>query len=503
MSDVSLFLLVIAAIFVIGIVGEIVFTRTGIPDVVWLIVTGIALGPVFGLVSRSDLQTIAPYFGALTLVVVLFDGGSELRLKDLSLAAGRGTLLALVGFVLSVVFVTPVVMAGVKVGILPEQWTWMQCLLVGTILGGSSSVVIMPALRKAGLSSRISNLVNLESALTDVLSVVATGACLAIATARGATLDAGTAGSMLGQSFGIGIGAGLVFGVFAVIALRGIRKSGYGYPLILGMLLVLYVIVDEAGGSAALAILAAAVVIGNGPAISKLIGLEKAARLGSSIEGVHDEMTFIIKSFFFAFLGAMLGPPWGLLLFGIFLGVVILLARLPNVYLATIKSGFSTPAKGLIAVLLPRGMAAGVLAMMPHQAGIPYTKDLPVLVFSAVFTTILLFAAGFPILKKKLPASDLAETDSKAAPAPAPASAPESAPAPASESAPAPESAPATAPAPAVSDSGVPVRSSKTAAQEPQSSASTPQGPAPVSVPEGDADQTVVDTEGPVTTPDG
>ena len=408
MSDVSLFLLVVASIFVIGIVGEVVFTRTGIPDVVWLIVTGIFLGPIFGLVSRNDLQVAAPYFGALTLVVVLFDGGSKLRLGELSLAAGRGTLLAIVGFLLTVAFLMPVVMLGVVAGLLPSEWTWLQCLLVGTILGGSSSVVIMPALSKAGLSSKITNLVNLESALTDVLSVVATGACLAIATARGEAVSASAAGGMLGQSFGLGIAGGFVAGVFSVIALRQVRKSGYAYPLILGMLMFLYVAVDESGGSAALAILVAAVVIGNGPSVSRVIGLAKEARLGSSLVGVHDEMTFIIKSFFFCFLGAMLGPPVGLLLFGVVLGIVIFLARLPNIVIATAKSGFSKEAKQLIAVLLPRGMAAGVLAMMPYQAGIPHTKDLPVLVFAAVFTTILLFAAGFPILKKRLPPEDLA-----------------------------------------------------------------------------------------------
>ncbi|MEZ4288289.1 MAG: hypothetical protein R3A47_09145 [Polyangiales bacterium] len=91
-----------------------------------------------------------------------------------------------------------------------------------------------------------------------------------------------------------------------MLVLRGLRKSGYAYPLILGSLLLLYVIVDESGGSAALAILSAAVVVGNAATISHLIGLKRTVRLGSSIEGIHDEMTFIIKSFFFTFLGAML-----------------------------------------------------------------------------------------------------------------------------------------------------------------------------------------------------
>ena len=280
-------------------------------------------------------------------------------------------------------------------------------ILLGTILGGSSSVVIMPALRQAGLSSRISNLVNLESALTDVLSVVATGAVIQLMIPRSGGAEAVSAPVMLLKNFGIGVGIGLVAGMMAVLVLRPMRKSVYAYPLTLGGLLSLYVLVDELGGSAALGILTAAVMIGNAPTLSKAIGLAKEARLGKNVKGVHGEFAFIIKSFFFCFIGAMLGPPWGGLLFGVFIGLVLLIARLPNVYLMTAKAGFSKPARGLVAILFPRGMAAGVLAMMPHQFGVPNTRELPVVVFAAVFTTILLFAVGFPLFKKRLPPEDL------------------------------------------------------------------------------------------------
>ena len=417
MSTVSVFLLCIAAIFLIGIVGELVFAKTGIPDVIWLILVGIILVPIAGLISKESLIVAAPYFGALTLVVVLFNGGSELKLADLSQAAGRGSILAVFGFLLAVLFVAPVAMLASAIGILPDNWGWMHAVMLGTILGGSSSVVIMPALAKAGLSPRISNLVNLESALTDVLSVVSTGAVIQLLAAAGAAQSggAGEAAFTLAKSFFIGVALGGITGVMSVLVLRRLRKSAYAYPLILGGLLILYVLIDELGGSAALGILTAAVILGNAATLSKAIGLAKTARLGSNVTGVHGEMTFIIKSFFFCFIGAMLGPRAGqstgnflmLVAFGVFIGLILFAARIPNVLAVTVKSDLTSPARKLIMVLFPRGMAAGVLAMMPHQAGIPGTRDLPVVVFAAVFTTILLFAAGFPILKKKLPASDL------------------------------------------------------------------------------------------------
>jgi cell volume regulation protein A len=413
MSDVSVFLLCVSAIFLIGIVGELVFTKTGVPDVIWLIVVGIVLGPISGLVPKPMLEGIAPYFGALTLVIVLFNGGSSLKLRELSAAAGRGSSLAVLSFLLAVACVAPITMAGKLIGVLPAEWTWLHGVMAGTILGGSSSVVVMPALAKAGLSPRLSNIVNLESALTDVLCVVGTGALISIlASETGGEATAGSAGMTLLKSFGIGVGVGLVAGLVAVLLLRPLHGSSYAYPITLGALLVLYVVVDELGGSAALAILTAAVMMGNAPTLSKSIGLAKEAVLDTNVRGTHSELTFIIKSLFFVFIGAMLAPPWGPLIFGLAVGGVLLAARIPAVVVACAGQSFSKPARGLIAVSLPRGMAAGVLAMMPHQAGVPGTSQLPVIVFAAVLTSILIFAVGFPLMKKRLPASDLVKTSS-------------------------------------------------------------------------------------------
>lgn len=414
MDPVSIFLLIIAAIFIIGIAGELVFEKTGVPDVAWLIVVGIVLGPITGTVTREQLMSVAPYFGALTLVIVLFDGGSELRLDELRAAAGRGSALAVAGFVASILVLAPASMLASAMGILPESWTWLHGVMLGAILGGSSSVVIMPALAKAGLAPKLTNLLNLDSALTDVLCVVVTAACIDIAVSGSA--DAGVAALALGKSFGIGLGMGCVAGLLSLFVLRRLKRSAYAYPLMLGGLLVLYVMVDEAGGSAALGILAVAVMAGNAPALSKVVGLAKTASLGRGVQSVHDEITFIIKSFFFTFIGAMLGPPWGLVTLGIVIGLLLLAARVPASWVATMGAGFSTPARGVVAVAMPRGMAAGVLAMLPAQSGVVGTEQLSVVVFATVFTSILIFASGFPVLKRRLARLDPASLVAPAQP---------------------------------------------------------------------------------------
>lgn len=405
MDPVSLFLLTVAGIFLVGIIGEIVFEKTSVPDVIWLIAVGAVLGPVSGLLSRPMLEAVAPYFGALTLVVVLFEGGSRLRLSELSQAAPRASLLALLAFGVSVTAVTLAVLAGVALEWLPASWTAMHGVTLGAILGGSSSVVIMPAMSKARLAPRLSNLVNLESALTDVFCVVVTVACIEILVSGSSDPVAAT--SALGRSFGIGLGIGSLVGLVSLLFLRMLKRSEYAYPALLGALLVLYVAVDELGGSAALAILAVAVLVGNAPSLGKMFGLADGAELGQGVQHVHTQLAFIIKSFFFTFIGAMLGPPVSLMIIGAGIAVVLLLVRVPVTRLSLWRGHFSPGARSLVTITLPRGMAAGVLAMLPAHAGVPDTEQLPVLAFSAVVMTIMLFAAAFPLAKSRLGPDDL------------------------------------------------------------------------------------------------
>ena len=411
MSPVDLFLLVIAAIFVIGVIGELIFEKTDVPDVVWLILVGILIGPVLGWVSRDRLIEIAPYFGALTLVIVLFDGGTELRLRDLGRAAPKASVLALLSFVLSTGAIAGVSMGAHAVGLI-ETWGWLQAITLGAIVGGSSSVVIMPALSRAKLDDKLSNLVNIESALTDVLCVVVAGACVQIHLSQSA--DASAALATLGKSFAVGLGVGAAAGFLALLVLRRLRKSQFGYPLVLGGLLVLFVLINGLEGSSALGILTASVIVGNAPSLADSVGMHKSTGLSRGFRNTHDQITFIIKSFFFTFIGAMLAPPWSLIFLGVLLGLVLLLARVPAVFALAAVTKIPPAQRNLIVVSMPRGMAAGVLAMIPATVdpAMPGTEILPVVVFACVFTTILVFAAGFPLTKSRLTAASQADAPS-------------------------------------------------------------------------------------------
>ncbi|MGE0556259.1 MAG: cation:proton antiporter [Gemmatimonadales bacterium] len=397
MSPVALFLVTIAAIFMIGTLGEVVFKRTQVPDVLWLLVVGIVLGPVAGVVSRAQLGEIAPFFGALTLVVVLFDGGSRLQLREISRAAPRSGLLAVSAFLIATLVIAVAGLGAQGIGLLPAAWTWSHMLLLGAILGGSSSIIIMPAMNLAKVRPAVANLVNLESAFTDAFCVV--GAAVMIDLILQTTAGTGAVSSpaaALGRSFGLGLAIGLVSGFLWLLFLRLLQMSEHAYPITLSALLLLYVAIDQVGGSAAIGILAFAIVVGNANLIGEKLGFGSTLDLSADVRGFNRQVTFIIKSFFFTFMGAMLGPPWSLVALGVVFGVLLLAARVPAVALALLGSKLPAGERQLVLVSMPRGMAAGVLATMPAAAGVPETTDLPNIVFAAALVSIVIFAVGFP-----------------------------------------------------------------------------------------------------------
>lgn len=401
MDSVALFCLAIAAIFLIGAVGEVIFQRTNIPDVIWLILAGFILGPVSGWVTQELLKAIAPYFAALTLVVILFEGGSALNLAELSRAAPRSGILAVVSFGTAAVAMAVLSMGASVIGMLPKSWTWTHGLLLGAILGGSSSIIIMPAMAQARVAPKVANLVNLESALTDAFCVVGTSAIIQIMVGGGAG-GSTEAAITLGKSFGIGAVIGIVAGLIWLLFLRMLHSNEHAYPVTLSALLILYVLIDHLGGSAALGILLVAIILGNAKGIGKKIGLAEDVELDTSVRGFHRQMAFIVKSFFFVFIGAMLALDWLLIILGVLLGAALFAARTPAVYVSLLGGGFQPAEKKLVGVAMPRGLAAGVLATLPLTAGVAGTEDLPVAVFWAVFTSIVVFTVGFKIAKSKM-----------------------------------------------------------------------------------------------------
>ena len=396
-SSVSVFLISVASLLMVGAIGEMIFSRTRIPAPLWLILIGASLR-ISGLVDGTALAEITPYFAAITLIIVLFDGGSRIRLSGLAKGSGRSALLATATF-----FTTMLVVALFSVGIAAlgvlREWSFVHGLMLGSIVGGTSSLLIAPSLGLAGIHGRIRSLLTFEASITDALCAVFTIAFVDVLTTGSA--GAGATLWTLTTNFGIAVGLGGLLGWGWIPALRLLRGSSYGYPCTLAALMLLYVLVDVAGGSPAMGVLAFSLVVGNARSFTLWLhdlspeNAGAAIQLDSDAQAVHSQIRFIVKSLFFAFLGLMMSPPWSLLVMGAVLGVILLLARIPAVFVGLRGAAMGPREVSLAYISMPRGMAAGALATLPLLAGVSGSESVPTLVFAAVTMSIILFTVGF------------------------------------------------------------------------------------------------------------
>jgi len=400
MNAVSMLLAIVAGILLVGAVGEIVFERTRVPDIVWLILVGWLLGPVAGILDRELLVSVTPYFAAFALIVILFNGGTSLKLNELVRAAPRALVLAVLGFATAAAAVAAISMAARAIGIVPEAWTWTHAALLGCILGGSSSIVVMPAMARARAPGRVADLLNLESALTDALCVVGASAAIALLLHTGS--DASQPWVAVMRSFGLAFAVGALSGLLWLMLLHLLRGSEHAYPITLAALLLLYVFIEWLGASAALGVLTFAVVVGNASLIGRRVGMAAELELGTGVRGVHGQLAFMVKSFFFVLIGALLSPPWAQLLLGFLLALVLLVVRIPAVLLSSLGARFQPAERRLLVYSMPRGLAAGVLATIPAASGVIATDWLSTTAFACIIGTIAIFAVGLPMSMKQL-----------------------------------------------------------------------------------------------------
>ena len=79
-DSVSVLLILASAVIILGVLGEEFFKRTGVADTLFLLILGFLLGQVFGVVKHSQVMPIIPYFSAIALIFILFDGGLNIDL---------------------------------------------------------------------------------------------------------------------------------------------------------------------------------------------------------------------------------------------------------------------------------------------------------------------------------------------------------------------------------------------------------------------------------------
>jgi len=406
-DPVTLALIIAGAIIVIGFLSNYLLERKGLPDMLFLIVLGMLVGPATGLVDAATIMGFAPYLAVLALVFILFDGGMTMNIYHVFSETPRAAVLAAAGFTLSTIASSLLIYF-----LLISNFPFLYALLFGTIVGGSSSIIVMSLASRIKLSEKGSTLLRLESALNDILCIVLSLVVIEIIT-LGGTVDIPTITRSLASRFSIGAMLGIVIGIGWLSTLKRIVKASYSYMLTLGIALLAYALSEILGGSGALCSLLFGIMLGNEKAIYGILRMKKPPDqvVDPGLKRFESEIAFLLRAFFFVYIGLIVTlPKLTTVIAGIILALSLLLIRYGVVNVATIKSKL-TQERGIMSVLLTRGLASAVLATLTLQYADPVKypnigtifQQLSPLYISmtvvVILATALIATVGIPVLR--------------------------------------------------------------------------------------------------------
>lgn len=407
LDPVTLALIISGAIIVIGFLSNYLLERTGLPDMLFLVVLGILVGPITGLIDATTVMGFAPYLAGLALVFILFDGGMTMNIYNVFSESPRAIILATLGFTISAV-VTGFLIYLLVIPTYPPLYS----ALFGTIVGGSSSIIVMSLASRIKLSEKGSTVLRLESAINDILCIVLSLAIIEIIV-LGGTVDVPTIARSLASRFSIGAMLGIIIGIGWLSILKRIAKASYSYMLTLGIALLAYSLSEILGGSGALCSLLFGIMLGNEKEIFGILKMKKPQdqAVDPGLKRFESEIAFLLRAFFFVYIGLIVTmPSLTTVVFGIVLALTLLLIRFGVVNLATIKSKL-TPERGIMSVLLTRGLASAVLATLTLQyvdqvkypdVGPVFQKLSPLYVnitVVVILATALIATVGIPLLR--------------------------------------------------------------------------------------------------------
>jgi cell volume regulation protein A len=210
---------------------------------------------------------------------------------------------------------------------MPELFTLEEGMLLGAMVGGLGGIsvtgilnrlkTLIPAMEKDGV------ILNLESTLSDPIRIVACFTLINMITSE-VTLQVGIKDIVF--VFTISAVLGIVYGLMWSEVLHLLSNRPFNYMMTIAALFPVYIASERyvGQGGGAITALAFGLAITNHDRISKFFGSKRKVKVNKTrIREFNQEITFLIKAFFFVYLGLIVSISVNYALIG--LGVVLLM----------------------------------------------------------------------------------------------------------------------------------------------------------------------------------
>jgi NhaP-type Na+/H+ or K+/H+ antiporter len=376
------FMIVIACLFTVCSLCQWIAWRVKLPAIIFLLISGLLAGPVFGLLDPDKLlgDLFFP-FVSLSVAIILFEGSLTLKFKEI--LGLQAVVRNMVSYGMLVTWIITAVSARYAVGL-----TWELSFLFGAVTVVTGPTVIVPMLRTVRPTAAVSNILRWEGIVIDPI-----GASLAVLVYE--FIISGGDQKALGHTL---LTVGEIVSVGAIIGVA----SGYAF----GLLIRHHWLPEFLHNITTLSLIFGTFVLSN--ILQPESGLVTVTIMGIMLANMDDvdmkdilnfkeNLSILLISLLFILLAARLDPD-SLINLGWSTVIVLLaiqfIARPLNVHVSALGSKLSWSERHLLAWIAPRGIVAAAIsalfAIQLENAGYADAGLLVPLTFSVIITTVLL-----------------------------------------------------------------------------------------------------------------
>jgi cell volume regulation protein A len=227
LHDLSIALLIGAAVIVVAVGAVRLSVRTGLPSLLIYLGIGIVLGePTFGI--NYDNPSLTTLLGYAALVLILVEGGLNTRWESIRRSVAPAAALATVGVLVSV--------AAVAVAaryLLDLSWT--AAAIVGAVLASTDAAAVFSVLRRVPLPRPIRGILEAESGFNDAPVVIIVVTLASQAADANAVLGVGSLAVLLGLAVLELVGGALIGLAIGWVGARLMRRTSPGSSALFGL----------------------------------------------------------------------------------------------------------------------------------------------------------------------------------------------------------------------------------------------------------------------------
>jgi cell volume regulation protein A len=384
----------LGGLLVLAYTANRLFRRTRIPDAVVLMGMGLVLGPFLGWLNLDEFQPVIQAFGTLAVILILFEAGLDLDLRDTIRHFPGGLLLAFLAYALTFGLASLVAKWS-------EGLSILDTLLIGATLACTSSSITVPILQQIEVRKPAKITMLLEASLSDAFAVLTVGVLL----------DFG----MSPENVVTHAAFQLLFNITASLALAALAAAVWSFllpklseqrfwqVLTFAVVLLLYAGVERLHANGLIAVLGFGLALANFRRVDprlleSSLGLEILGEAHhSQMLSFHSELAFLVRSFFFVLIGIIVNFGRMAQHLPVTLGVVgaIVVGRWLAIFLSRRAwEEFQPLEREMVFWIMPRGLITVVLGLQIVGARGGELAFLPGLAFGVILATNFLVVVG-------------------------------------------------------------------------------------------------------------